>query len=181
MPLFDQISEKQRKENLKSMEDRRIRFAEKLEKMGFAPERMLFASSENGNFTAIARHNNQCAVIISPAFGEDGDFIIDIQDAFHVEREDVFEKGTGLNGAFGFGTKGAKGFRLSFTLSDGSVAVLPLVAGRTSWLEVGQLKKNPLLKTKRRRGNANIVWDLLPIDPGHLSKVEDALAKYYLN
>lgn len=179
MPLFDQNAEKQRKENLKVMEDCRIRFAEKLEKMGFAPERMLFASSEAGNFTAIARHNNQCAVIVSPVFGEDGDFIIDIQDAFHVEREDVYEKGTGLNGAFGFGTKGAKGFRIHFTLSDGSEAILPLVAGRTSWLEVTQLKKNPLLKTKRRRGNANIIWDLFPIDPGQLSKVENALA-YYL-
>lgn len=180
MPLFDQEAEKKRKDNLKSMEDRRVRFAEKLAKMGFAPEHMLFASSENGNFTAISRDENGCTVIVSPVFGEDGDFIMDTQDQFHVEREDVFEKGTGLNGAFGFGTKGAKGFRLHFTLSDGSVAVLPLVAGRTSWLEVTQAKKNPLLKTRRRRGDANLVWDLLPIDPGQLSKIEAALEKSYL-
>jgi len=59
------------------------------------------------------------------------------------------------------------------------MAVLPVIAGRTSWLEVTQLKKNPLLKTKRRRGDANIIWDLMPIDPGHLTKLEDALARYY--
>lgn len=179
MPLFNQDAEKLRKDNLKSLEDRRIRFAEKLEKMGFAPERMLFCSSENGSFTAIAHHNGQCAIIVSPVFGQEGDFIIDLQDQFHVRREDVFEKGTGLNGAFGFGTKGAKGFRLYFTLSDGSEAVLPVVAGRTSWMET-PLKKNPLLNTKRRRGNANIVWDMMPVDPGRLSKVEDILAKNYL-
>jgi len=179
MALFNQGAEKLRKENLKSMEDRRLRFAEKLEKMGFAPERMLFCSNETGSFTAIARHNGKCAVIVSPTFGQDGEFLIDIQDQFYVEREDVFQKGTGLNGAFGFGTKGAKGFNLTFTLSDGSMAVLPVIAGRTSWLEVTQLKKNPLLKTKRRRGDANIIWDLMPIDPGHLTKLEDALARYY--
>lgn len=182
MPLFDQNAEKLRKENLKKMEDCRIRFAEKLEKMHFAPERMLFCSNESGSFSAIARMGEQLAIIVSPAFGEDGDFVLDIQDMkqLQMEREDVFEKGTGLNGAFGFGTKGAKGFRLHIIMSEGTETVLPLVAGRTSYLEVASAKKNPLLKTRRRRGNANIVWDLMPIDPGHMSKIEDLLAKYYL-
>lgn len=179
MALFDNNAEKQRKENLKLLEDRRVLFAAKLEKMNFQPERMLFCSCEDGSFTALARHNGKYAIIVGPAFGSDNDFIIEIQDALQVEREDVFEKGTGLNGAFGFGTKGAKGFNLFFTLSDGSVAKLPVVAGRTSWLEC-PLKKNPLIKTKRRRGDANIIWDLMPIEPGVLSKIEDILATYYL-
>lgn len=179
MPLFDQNAEKQRKENLKKLEDRRVRFAEKLEKMNFNPERMIFCSAEDGSFTALSRINGKYAVIIAPAFGSDNDFVLDIQDKLQMEREDIFEKGTGLNGAFGFGTKGAKGFKLHITLSDGSVACLDVVAGRTSWLEA-PLKKNPLLKTKRRRGDANVIWDLMPIEPGVLSKIEDKLANYYL-
>ena len=179
MPLFDNNAEKQRKENLRLLEDRRVLFAAKLEKMNFKPERMLFCSCEDGSFTALARHNDKYAVVVGPAFGSDNDFIIDVQDALQVEREDVFEKGTGLNGAFGFGTKGAKGFNLFFTLSDGSVAKMPVVAGRTSWLEC-PLKKNPLIKTKRRRGDANLIWDLMPIEPGVLSKIENALATYYM-
>ena len=179
MALFDNAAEKQRKENLKLLEDRRVLFAEKLEKMNFKPERMLFCSCENGSFTALARIDSKYAIIVGPAFGSDDDFIIDIQDTLPVEREDVFEKGSGLNGAFGFGTKGAKGFNLYFTLSSGKVALLPVVAGRTSWLET-PLKKNPLIKTKRRRGDANIIWDLMPIEPGVLTKIEDMLATYYM-
>ena len=179
MPLFDQNAEKQRKEKLKNLEDRRVLFAEKLEKMNFQPERMLFCSNEDGSFTALARHNGKYAVVTAPAFGSDADFAIDIQDQIQCEREDVFEKGTGLNGAFGFGTKGAKGFNLHITLSDGSIAKMAIVAGRTSWLEC-PLKKNPLIKTRRRRGDANLIWDLMPIDPGVLPKIEHLLATYYL-
>ena len=179
MPLFDNNAEKQRKENLKILEDRRVLFAEKLEKMNFKPERMLFCSCEDGSFTALSRHNGKYAVIVGPSFGTDADFSIDIQDTLQIEREDVFEKGTGLNGAFGFGTKGAKGFTLHISLSDGSVVKLPIVAGRNSWMEC-PLKKNPLLKTKRRRGDANIIWDMMPIDPGSLSKIENIMATYYL-
>lgn len=179
MPLFDNYAEKQRKDNLKKLEDRRILFAEKLEKMNFRPERMLFCSCDNGSFTALARHNGKYAVVVSPAFGADDDFIIDIQDSLTYDREDVFEKGTGLNGAFGFGVKAAKGFNLHISLSDGSTAKLSIISGRTSWLEC-PLKKNPLLKTKRRRGDANVIWDLMPIDHGMLTKIEDALTNYYL-
>lgn len=179
MPLFDTAAEKQRKENLKLLEDRRVLFAAKLEKMNFKPERMLYCSCEDGSFTALARIDKKYAIIVGPVFGSNDDFIIDIQDTLQVEREDVFEKGSGLNGAFGFGTKGATGFNLFFTLSDGKVVKLPVVAGRTSWME-SPLKKNPLLKTKRRRGDANIIWDLMPIEPGVLSKIENMLATYYM-
>ena len=179
MGLFDTEAEKLRKENLKILEDKRIIFAEKLEQMNFKPERMIFFSCENGTFTALARIGSKYAVVAAPALGQDGDFILDIQDALKAEREDIFEKGTGLNGAFGFGTKGAKGFRLHITLSDGSVVEMPVVAGRTSWMET-KMQKNPLLKTKRRRGDANIIWDLMPIEPGVLAKIEHVLATYYL-
>ena len=64
--------------------------------------------------------------------------------------------------------------------SDGSVAEMPVVAGRTSWMECVKARKNPLLATKRRRGNANIVWDMMPIEPGLLAKIETLLAGHYI-
>ena len=178
MPLFDRDAEILRKQNLKNLEDKRVRFAEDLDKMGFKPDRMIFCSSEEGSFVALARWNGKACVIVSPVFGQDGDFVLDLMDQFDYEKEEVFEKGTGLNGAFGFGTKGAKGFNLHITLSDGSVVKMPIVAGRTSWLEC-PLKKNPLLATKRRRGDANVIWDLFPIEPGQLKKIEEAIDGYY--
>ena len=179
MPLFDSSAEKQRKENLKSLEDRRVRFAEALQQQDFKPEKMLFCSTEGGQFVALARHQGKVAVVVSPVFGQDEDFVIEFHEALQWEREDVFEKGTGLNGAFGFGKKGAQGFVLHITLGDGSVAHLHVVAGRTSFMET-DYKHNPLLKTKRRRGDANIIWDLAPIEAGQLRKIEDRLMSYYL-
>ena len=179
MPLFDSSAEKLRKENLKNLEDKRLRFAEELQQQGFKPEKMLFCSTEGGQFVALARHNGKAAVIVSPVFGQEGDFVIEFHDAIQWEKEEVFEKGTGLNGAFGFGKKGAPGYLFHITLSDGSVAHLHVVAGRTSFLET-DYKHNPLLKTRRRRGDANIIWDLAPIEAGHLDKIEDSLMNYYL-
>lgn len=179
MPLFDRDAEALRKQNLKILEDKRLRFSAELEKMGFQPERMLFCSSEEGRFVAFSRWNGKIAVVTSPCFGQDGDFAIEFFDQLSYEKEDIFQKGTGLNGAFGFGTKGARGFKLHFTMPDGSQTSFDVVAGRTSWMEC-KARKNPLLSTKRRRGDANIIWDLMPIEPGHVSKIENLLATYYL-
>ena len=65
-------------------------------------------------------------------------------------------------------------------MQDGSVATLHVVAGRTSWMECCKTRKNPLLSMKRRRSDANLLWDMMPIEPGQLSKLENALASYYL-
>ncbi|MBQ3575238.1 MAG: hypothetical protein IJA26_06190, partial [Clostridia bacterium] len=74
MPLFDTEGEKLRKLNLKKLEDKRVLFAEELAKEGFKPERMLFCSTETGNFVALARDNGKYVVIVSPVFGQEGDF-----------------------------------------------------------------------------------------------------------
>ncbi len=179
MPLFNSEAERERKENLKRMEDKRVEFARKLEEQGFRPERMFFCSREDGSFVALARPEGRFALIESPRFGQEGEFRLDIMDAPRFEREEVYEKGSGLNGAFGFGTKGARGFNLFVIDSDGTHVPVPVVFGRTSWLEA-TYKKNPLLKTKRRRGNANVVWDLVPIDNMSLTKIEETLNNYYL-
>ena len=180
MPLFDRDAENLRKQNLKIMEDKRLHFAAEMEKIGFMPERMLFCSSETGSFVALARWNGKIAIVTSPTFGQEGEFALELHDKLRYEKEEIFEKGTGLNGAFGFGTKGAKGFKLHISMHDGSVATLDVVAGRTSWMECCKARKNPLLSMKRRRSDANLLWDMMPIEPGQLSKLENALASYYL-
>ena len=180
MALFDTGAERQRKENLKIMEDRRIQFAEKLSRQGIRPERMIFFSREDGSFAAMARHEGRFILIDSPKFGEDGDFTVITRDnAPAYERQDILEKGTGLNGAFGFGTKGASGFILHLDVGEGLPVLIPVVSGRNSWMEV-TYKRNPLLSRKRRRGNANVMWDFTPIYLNDVEKIEHMLLDYYL-
>ncbi len=179
MALFNSDSERQRKENLKRMEDERLRFAQEMDARGFRPERMFFCSREDGSFVALALHEGKLALIDAPKFGTDGKFTLDLLDAPQCDREDVFEKGTGLNGAFGFGTKGARGFNLFIRNSDGLFVKVPVVFGRNSWMEA-PYKKNPLLRTRRRRGDANVMWDFTPIDSQSLKKIESMLQDYYL-
>lgn len=180
MPLFDRDDDKLRKEHLKNLEDKRLRMAEEMQRIGFAPDRMIICSTEDGRYSAIARHNGKYAVIVSPAFGSDEEFIVEFFDRLQWEKEDIFQKGEGLNGIMGFGKKGAKGFIIHITLSDGSDAPLNVIAGRTSIIETMKLRKNPLLSTKRRRGDANVFWDLLPLDPKNLKGIEERLMDYYL-
>lgn len=180
MPLFSSDAERQRKENLKRLEDKRLRFAQELDARGFRPERMFFCSREDGSYVALARHEGRLAVIDAPRLDDaDGEFALRLPESPRFEREDVFEKGSGLNGAFGFGVKGARGFNLYVVLDDGERVFVPVVFGRTSWLE-SEGRKNPLLQLKRRRGNANIVWDFRPIDNVTLSRIEERLEAYYL-
>ena len=50
MGLFDSAEEQARKAKLKQLEDKRVAFARALSAQGFAPERMLFAQTDNGAF-----------------------------------------------------------------------------------------------------------------------------------
>ena len=180
MAFLDNDNEKLRKERLKSLEDRRLAFAEKLDQQGFKPEKMLFCSAENGSFAALARVGQKYAVVTSPIFNEDGgDFALHLLDEIHYRKEDLYIKAEGMGGIFGFGKKGAVGFALIITLPDESEVSLEFMAGRNSYFET-KLKKNPLLSLKRRRGDANIMWDMTPIERTHLRKIETSLAEHYL-
>lgn len=182
MPLFDAAAENLRKENLKKLEDKRLRFAQEMDKKGFRPERMLLCADEEGAFTALARAGEQLAVISAPRFASDDDFELFMLDVatLEVEREEIFVKGTGLNGAFGFGIKGASGFKLHFTVAEDRKIMMEVVSGRSAATEIVKYSKNPLLKTTRRRGDANIVWDFMPLDAGKERRVRDAVDNYYL-
>ena len=92
-------------------------------------------------------------------------------------REEVLVKSEGMGGILGFGKKGQHGVEYFVRLENGAEVSVPFVFGRNGWAEY-PLNKNPLLKTKRRRGDANIVWELRPLDNAELNKVT-AIAEGY--
>ena len=171
MGLFNGPEEMERKANLKKLEDKRLALAQQLARDGFAPERMLFAQAENGGFTAVCRFEGQFWVIVGPGFGSDDAYIVEHFDAPDYTLQNIRVKPEGMGGIFGFGKKGEMGVEYVIRLRDGGEARLPLVAGRNGWLETN-LAKNPLLKTQRRRGDANVVWDFKPLD---FSSIEYAM------
>lgn len=178
MGLFDSAEEQARKENLKKLEDKRLAFAEDLAKRGFAPERMLFAQNDNGGFTALSRYKGQYWLIVSPGFGADDDFALEAYDALDYRVEEVHVKAEGMGGIFGFGKKAEDGAEYIIARGDGGEARMPFVAGRGSWLDC-KLAKNPLLKTKRRRGDANVVWDMKPLDRGAVGAALSVAREYF--
>lgn len=178
MGLFSDPNEQARKDSLRKLEDKRLALAEKLDKQGFKPETMLFAQSDNGGFVAVCRYNGRQWLIVGPGFGTDEEFIVADSDRFDVRKEEVLVKSEGMGGIMGFGRKGEHGAEYVVTLPDGREVRMPFVFGRNGWGEF-PLKKNPLLSTKRRRKDANLVWDLTPIDNAKIQQIM-ALAEGYL-
>ena len=178
MGLFDSAEEQARKAGLKKLEDKRLAFAQQLARQGFAPEKMLFAQNDNGGFTALCRFAGKYWLIISPGFGTDDDFILESYDALDWRVEEVLVKSEGMGGIFGFGKKAEIGREYIIARQDGSEAHMPFVCGRSSWLECAA-NKNPLLKTQRRRGDANLVWDLQPIDRSMVDRVLEVVERYF--
>lgn len=177
MGLFSDAKERQRKANLKAMEDKRLAFAQRLDAEGFKPEKMLFAQMDKGGFAAVCAHGGRRWLIVSPEFGGDGDFIRLDFEPEDVKKVDVHIEGEGMGGILGLGRRSQHGAEYVIALPDGGEAVVPFVFGRSSWSEF-RLAKNPLLKTARRRGDANVVWELKPIDSGS-AKLVLALADAY--
>lgn len=178
MALFDSAAEQERRENLRKLEDKRLAFARTLEQQSFAPERMLFAQTENGSFVSLSRDGGGYAVVVGPAFGSDEDFRLVRMDALEVRRQDVNVASEGMGGIFGFGKKAQVGVEFVITLPGGEEVKMPFVGGRSSWME-RERRKNPLLSTKRRRGDANLCWDMMPLDKAGVSKALVAAARYF--
>ena len=170
MGLFSDPEELARLEKLRKLEDKREALAKALDARGFRPETMLFAQTANGGFAAMAKFQGKQWLIISPGLGTEDNFIVECAERFKVRREDVLVKSEGMGGMLGFGKKGEHGVEYVVTLSDGSEARVPFVYGRNCWGEF-TYKKNPLLPTKRRKKDANVVWELKPIDNADIRKI----------
>lgn len=178
MGLFNSQEDIERKEKLKKLEDKRVAMAQRMAREGFAPEKMLFAQMENGGFTAICRFDSRFWLVVSPGFGTDDEYVFESCDAPDYTVQQVNVKPEGMGGMFGFGKKGETGVEYIIHRENGEDARLPLIAGRNNWLEC-QLSKNPLLKTQRRRGNANLVWDFKPLDLSTIEYAMRAAERYF--
>ncbi len=174
MGLFSNPAEDKRRQSLKDMEDARLRFAQDMQAKGFAPDGMLILSTDRGGYIALCRHEGKTCLIESPDFGAPGEFILHTFDALPAVRQEHFLPAEGMGGAFGFGKKGEKGFILTVTLPERQI-ILPFIANRASAM-IGSAKL--LLSTKRRRGDANLAWDLSPIDSKLLEKLDQELKRY---
>lgn len=163
MGIFSTPEEQERLARLRTMEDKREAFAQRLDSQGFRPEQMLFASTPNGGYAAFCSFEGQQWLIVSPGFGTEEDFAMESAPRFEVRVEKVFVQGEGMGGIFGFGKKPERGAEYVVIRADGSEARLPFVSGRNNWGEFSY-KKNPLLNPRRRRRDANVAWDLKPID-----------------
>ncbi len=178
MGIFNGPEEIERKANLKKLEDKRVAFAQRLAREGFAPEKMLFAQTDNGGFVALSRFNNQFWLIVSPGFGTDEEYVVERLDALDYTRQQVHVKSEGMGGIFGFGKKAQVGVEFVVHKPDGGEVRMPFVAGRNGWLQT-TLPKNPLLKTQRRRGDANVVWDFKPLDFSSIDRVVKIAEGYF--
>ena len=170
MGLFNDPNEQKRRENLRILEDKRLAFAQRLQREGFAPETMALFSTERGGLIGLCRHQGRVGLIVGPDFGADGDFTLEQYDALPVRFEEYFEKSEGMGGIFGMGKRGAVGFYVIAQRPDGELAI-PCVMNKNS-AAVFSLKKNPLLSVRRRRGDAHVVWDLPPVEKRRLSEME---------
>ena len=119
MGLFSNKEEEvRRKRNLKELEDKRVRFAERLAAEGFRPEHCLFVQRDGG-FVAVARHGGALYFLTGPAPGAEEDFTLRRVGRARAYAEDVLIKSEGLGGILGFGKKGGYGFRLIVTPEEG--------------------------------------------------------------
>lgn len=175
MGLFSDPNEAVRKENLKKLEDKRLRFAETCAKDGFAPESMLLIATERGGLAGLCRDKSETCLIVGPDFGGEGEFVLERYDKLPARREEFFQAAEGMGGIFGFGKKGATGYYLIVDREDGELRI-PVIANKGSVMECKA--KNPLLSTKRRRGDANVVWDMRPIEKGMMKKLDTTISEY---
>lgn len=166
MGLFAKEEEVRRKQNLKELEDKRLRFVELLAREGFKPDCCLYAMKDGG-FAAVAKAGEEVFLLTGPAPGDEQDFTFQRAGSSpRVEVEEVLIKSQGLGGILGFGKKGGVGFRLRVLPQEGEPLEMEIVSGLGTYLEIrpGGKGKNTLLNARRRRGNANFVWDFRPVE-----------------
>ena len=172
MGLFSSEAERTRKQNLKELEDKRLRFAAQFSKAGYRPLRTLYAQYEGG-FTAISQLKDGFLLLTGPAPGSQADFTMECFDSLSARVEDVRIKSEGLGGLLGFGKKGGHGFRLIVQKPTGEEFMVELTSGLGTYLEVVG-DRDPLFKEKRRRGDANFVWDFRPVERDVLDNLKQA-------
>ena len=177
MAIFSGGEERERKAKLKRLEDKRLSFAQAMAAEGFAPEKMLLIQRADGGYAGLCQWQGRRWLILSPALGSEADFTREALEPGAVTRREVSVNPEGMGGIFGFGKRGEQGVEYVIARGEEPV-VLPVVAPRSSLAEFKH-GKNPLLDGRRRRGDANVAWDLRPLELSALRR-SLSLAEAYL-
>ncbi|MDO4548758.1 MAG: hypothetical protein Q4D04_11705 [Clostridia bacterium] len=175
MPLFDNSAEKQRKQNLKELEDKRVAFADMLKQKGYVSEKSIYGQT-GGGFHGIALSNGSYLYIEGPSPGEDADFLVREYPSVRATVEEVFIQSEGMGGLLGFGKKGGVGFKLLLIFPDGESGDIEIVAGQNCAFE-NERGIDPLFSTKRRRGDANFVWEFRPVEQSSIIPMKERWLK----
>jgi hypothetical protein len=115
-----------------------------------------------GGFKGVGLSPKGVYLFCGPGPGDEEDFSVQRDDHCRARLRDEKSASEGAAGILGFGKKGGQGYTLSVDLEDQGFE-LTFVSGYNFLLDVAPGAKNPLLDTKRRPGNANIVWDMRSI------------------
>jgi hypothetical protein len=115
-----------------------------------------------GGFKGVGLSPKGVYLFCGPGPGDEEDFSVQRYDHCRARLRDEKIASEGAAGILGFGKKGGQGYTLSVDLEDQGFE-LTFVSGYNFLLDVAPGAKNPLLDTKRRPGNANIVWDMRSI------------------
>lgn len=149
-------TEKVRKSNLKELEDKRIAFAEANRDLNMDSALLV---QFGGGFQGVGIGPDGVYLMTGPGPGDEGGFTLERYDHCKARLRDEKIVSEGAAGILGFGKKGGLGYTLSVEV-PGRTIEITFVSGFNFLLEITPARKNPLLDTKRRPGNANIVWDM---------------------
>lgn len=151
--------EKARKANLRALEDKRLAFAQAHQDLKL--DRALYVQF-GGGFKGVGVASDAIYLLTGPGPGDQEDFTLERLDGCYARLRDEKIASEGAAGILGFGKKGGQGYTLSIEAQD-KLFELTFVSGYNFLMEVMPGVKNPLFDTRRRQGNANLVWDMRSI------------------
>lgn len=152
------IKESERKARLKRLEDKRLKFAADMAARGVKPDDAVYIQREGG-FWGLMTLGEQRALVYGPGPMDDADFSIEffMPGDYAVEKTEAVVQSKGMGGAFGFGTRGGRGFTLTIKRPDETSVEITLLSDIGSFMACKD--GGALLKLKRNRGDANFCWD----------------------
>lgn len=171
MGLFDSADEKKRKESLEALENKRLAFVSEMKALGIKSEAALYGQT-GGGFHGVIKSGDQIVYVTGPGPQEENAFAYAVHPGASVRVEEIVIPSDGLGGILGFGKKGGAGYRLALTFPDGTTGDIEIVAGQNCYFEQNN-GVDPLFDEKRRRANANFVWDFKPVDKSLLNPILD--------
>ncbi len=170
--LFQNEQELQRLAGLRSLEDRRLQFADEMRRQGICFSRVLLAQA-GGGFMGLALSEGRVFLLGGPTPGDELPFTIEDVTNCRISFVPHSIPSEGMAGLLGMGGKrGGRGYLLVIESGENRREIEVLAGHQCVYtLEKGEL---PLLNPDRRKRDANFVWDFRPIDVRELNRLVEA-------